>query len=84
VAVITVGTYEAKTHLPRLLEKVCGGETITITRHGKPIAQLVPIGGKSGHSKTEIDFVEQFRKLRRKIKPGGPSIRELIDAGRRT
>jgi prevent-host-death family protein len=38
----TVGSYEAKTHLPRLLERVERGETIIITRHGKAVARLVP------------------------------------------
>jgi prevent-host-death family protein len=38
----TVGSYEAKTHLPQLLERVGHGETFTITRHGKPIARLLP------------------------------------------
>ena len=38
----TVGSYEAKTHLPQLLERVEHGETITITRHGKPVARFVP------------------------------------------
>jgi prevent-host-death family protein len=33
---------EAKTHLPRLLGDVERGETIIITRHGRPIAQIVP------------------------------------------
>ncbi len=33
---------EVKTHLPRLLDRVEHGETIVITRHGRPIAQLVP------------------------------------------
>jgi prevent-host-death family protein len=33
---------EAKTHLPQLLDEVERGETILITRHGKPIARLVP------------------------------------------
>ena len=37
-----VGSYEAKTHLPRLLSQVEKGETITITRRGKPIARIVP------------------------------------------
>ena len=37
------GAYEAKTHLPRLLERVAGGESLTITRHGRPIARLVPV-----------------------------------------
>ncbi|MFL6466305.1 MAG: type II toxin-antitoxin system Phd/YefM family antitoxin [Bryobacteraceae bacterium] len=38
-----VGAFEAKTHLAELLDRVCEGESITITRHGKPVAQLVPI-----------------------------------------
>ena len=38
----TVGVYEAKTHLPRLLEEVRSGERITITKHGVPIALLIP------------------------------------------
>ncbi len=38
----TVGSYEAMTHLPQLLERVEHGESITITRHGKPVARLVP------------------------------------------
>ena len=38
----TVGSYEAKTHLPALLGRVAKGETITITKHGKPVAKLVP------------------------------------------
>ena len=38
----TIGAFEAKTHLSALLERVAQGESFTITRHGKPIAQLVP------------------------------------------
>ena len=38
----TVGAFEAKTHLSALLERVAQGESFTITRHGKPVAQLVP------------------------------------------
>lgn len=38
----SVGSYEAKTHLPRLLSQVEKGETITITKRGKPIAALSP------------------------------------------
>ena len=37
-----VGVLEAKTHFSALLEEVTGGEEVTITRHGKPIAKLVP------------------------------------------
>ena len=38
-----VGVYDAKTHLPRLLDEVERGETVTITRHGRPVARLVPV-----------------------------------------
>ena len=38
----SVGSYEAKTHLPRLLSEVEKGGTIIITRRGKPIARIVP------------------------------------------
>lgn len=38
-----IGAYEAKTHLPRLLDRVEAGEGLTITRHGRPVARLVPI-----------------------------------------
>jgi prevent-host-death family protein len=38
----SVGSYEAKTHLPRLLSQVEKGETITITKRGKPVAVLSP------------------------------------------
>jgi prevent-host-death family protein len=37
-----IGTFEAKTHLSRLLDEVAGGETIYITKHGKRVAELRP------------------------------------------
>jgi prevent-host-death family protein len=38
---ITVGAFEAKTHLSALLEKVAAGEDVLITKHGKAVARLV-------------------------------------------
>jgi len=38
-----VGAFEAKTHLSELLAAVEAGETVTITRRGKAVAQLTPI-----------------------------------------
>ena len=37
-----VGAFEAKTHLAALLDAVGAGEQIIITRHGRPVARLVP------------------------------------------
>ncbi len=39
----TVGLAEAKATLSALLDRVEKGETITITRHGAPIAELLPV-----------------------------------------
>ena len=75
----TVGAYEAKTHLPALLAQVERGETVTITRHGRPIARLIPI---DIHRPVE-DVIIELRELRRGITTGGMSIREMIEEGRR-
>lgn len=44
----TVSAYEAKTQLPRLLRAAERGETVVITRHGKPVAQLGPVQDQRG------------------------------------
>ena len=46
----SVGAYEAKTHLPQLLDRVEGGETITITRHGRAVAKLIPAVRRQGQA----------------------------------
>jgi prevent-host-death family protein len=38
---IEVGTYEAKARLSELIDKAEAGETVVITRHGRPVARLV-------------------------------------------
>lgn len=77
----TVGAYEAKTHLPSLLEKVTRGEKITITKHGVPIAMIVPV---EGAVKPDVNStVEAIREFRRGRKLKGISIREMIEEGRR-
>jgi len=77
-----VGAYEAKTHLAALLDRVERGERVTITRHGRPVAVLVPPPGASG--RTAAESVSALLELRRGRKLGeGLTVRDLIDAGRR-
>lgn len=76
-----VGAYEAKTHLPRLLDEVEKGERITITKHGRPVAVLIPPGMSGSTNADEI--LQRIRELRRGNRLNGLSIRELIDEGRR-
>ena len=41
-----VNIYAAKTQLSRLVDQVNAGEEVVITRHGRPVARLVPVAGK--------------------------------------
>lgn len=77
----TVGVYEAKTHLPQLLERVAKGERITITKHGVPVATLQPAG--SIKKMTARETIDQLKRFRNDHRLGGLSIREMIEEGRR-
>ena len=77
-----LGAYEAKTHLSRLLDEVERGESYAITKHGRPVALLVPATpGRSEMTVAEaIDGIRRFRTGRRL---SGISLRDLINDGRR-
>ncbi len=76
-----VGAYEAKTYLPRLLEAVANGEVVTITKHGVPVAMLVPPSHAPRVSTNEA--IAALRQFRRGKTLNGTSIQALIDEGRR-
>lgn len=58
-----IGAYKAKMHLPALLERVARGEWFTITKHGRPVARLVPIGRPGLDRRREaIQRVKRFRE----------------------
>jgi prevent-host-death family protein len=82
---ITVGSFEAKTKLAELLDKVAAGETVTITRYGKAVAKLVPANGADEQERRR-QAIEEIMRWRvgkdRGAKPGS-TIPELIKAGRR-
>jgi prevent-host-death family protein len=78
----SVGSFEAKTHLSQLLQRVAEGEEITITKHGKPVARLVPFSAAkpAPDVRAAVAAMKQFRKGR---SLGGLSIRDMIEEGRR-
>lgn len=75
----TVGAYEAKTHLPRLLDEVEQGGSVTITRHGHPVARLV---GVRRSATDEQDAVSAFVRARAGLRLEG-DVKKLIEEGRR-
>jgi len=55
---MTVGAFEAKTNFSELLEQVSQGAEITITRHEKPVAKLVPFARPS-----RIELADLFQQM---------------------
>jgi prevent-host-death family protein len=77
----SVGAYEAKTHLPKLLERVMKGERITITKHGIPVAVLQP--PDPGQHVDVKRVISEIRLFQEKHKLKGVSIKEMIEEGRK-
>ena len=77
----SVGSYDAKTNLARHLEEVARGETSVITKHGVPVAKLVPPGPSSVNAEQAI---RELQSLREWVQPlGDLTIRDVIEEGRR-
>ena len=77
----TVGAYEAKTRFSELLKEVESGETVIVTRHGQPVARLMPMDRGADDAAAAIEELHRYRRERRPTL-GGISIRELIEEGR--
>jgi prevent-host-death family protein len=65
-----------------LLEKVAAGEEITITRHGAPIARLVPVK-KDASPEERAAAIKRIHKLASGLSLRGLKIKDLIGEGRR-
>ncbi|MCX6411899.1 MAG: type II toxin-antitoxin system prevent-host-death family antitoxin [Actinobacteria bacterium] len=77
-----ISVYEAKTHLSRLIADVEAGEEVTITRHGKPVARLVPA---TDTTDTRAAAVDRLRALKRElgVQATPEEIRSWIDDGKK-
>lgn len=78
----TVGSYEAKTHLPALLERVARGEKILITRWGLPVACLTPPQPETRDTHRVIKEFKAYSKRQGRTL-GRLTFRQLINEGRR-
>ncbi len=76
-----VEAHEAQSHFSELLERVVCGEEIIITRHGSPIARLVPERPATSQERRR-EAILQMRLLASRNRLDGLSIRELIREGR--
>jgi prevent-host-death family protein len=74
-----VGVYEAKTRLTALLDRVEHGEQFTITKHGRPIARLIPVARTDRDRRRQA--IARIKELRKGQVLGG-SLKELVAEGR--
>jgi prevent-host-death family protein len=77
----TMGAFEAKTHFSGLLEQVEKGEQIIITKHGHPIAKLVPISNMD--RETVRMTIEKIRAFQQGNTLNGIDWKSLRDEGRK-
>ena len=74
-----IGAYEAKTHLPKLLERVEKGERFVITRHGRAVAELGPVGKHD--EKSILRAIADLRSFRDELAGRGVRMRDLLGKG---
>ena len=78
---VTIGAFEAKTHLSGLLDRAAMGTRFIITKRGRPVAELIPYTqGRPGPDLGRV--LSEFRVVREAV--GDPmDILELRDEGRK-
>lgn len=79
IAAEPVSAYDAKTHLPRLLERAAQGQRFVITRHGKPVAQLIPF--EEGDEASIRQAIDRVASIRAKLARQGVTLARVLDEG---
>lgn len=85
-----VGIRELKNGTSALIERVENGEVVTVTRHGKPVARLIPAGMPPGMAQLVAEGRVQWSgrkaqvpKTRVKLRGKGKTAAEYVSEGRR-
>jgi antitoxin (DNA-binding transcriptional repressor) of toxin-antitoxin stability system len=80
----SVGSYEAETHLPELLERVERGEKILITWRGAPVALLTQPPQQTATDVQQVVEDMLAYRDRQKRTTSDLTIRQLIEEGRKS
>ena len=78
---LTIGAFEAKNRFSELIDRVDHGAEITITKHDRPVAKIVPVDNAAARRRKHA--AAELRALRSRYTLKDASVRELIDEGRR-
>ena len=77
-----IGAFEARSRLGELLAAVENGEEVTITRHGRPVAKLVPVNALDRSRVAAA--ISGLRRLHGQVRLGDiETVEDLVDEGRR-
>ena len=80
VSGLEIGAHEAGKHFPKLLARVQQGEGFVITRYGKPVAELRPVGSRCRDDiRSAIAWLDDFQTAH---SSASPTVRELIREAR--
>jgi antitoxin (DNA-binding transcriptional repressor) of toxin-antitoxin stability system len=77
-----VKAFEAKAHFSDLPDRVARVEETTIAGLGAPVALLVPVEQEESRL-SHMEIVDGMRTLRKRVKPGNVSVRQMVAEGRR-
>ena len=80
----TIGAYEAKTKFSELLDRVEKGERVTITKHGRPVAELSP--ARKHDPERAAEGFRRMRALAKQVKLDDLSwedLKKMRDEGKR-
>jgi prevent-host-death family protein len=79
-----IGVYDAKTQLPKLLDRVSRGERFVITKRGRPVAELIPAREVGAPNvKQVIQQMQEWQEREGPMLGPGLTIRKLREEGRR-
>jgi prevent-host-death family protein len=82
IAAEPVSAYDAKTHLPRLLERAEQGQRFVITRHGRPVAQLIPF--EPGDAAGPVEAIQRVAAIRLRLQREGVSLQSVSAKAQRS
>ena len=74
-----IGAYEAKIHLSKLLNRVEKGERFVITRYGRAVAELTPVGKRD--EKSTRRAIGDLCSFRNELARRGVRMRDLLHKG---
>jgi prevent-host-death family protein len=78
---VAVGAFEAKNRFSDLIDRVSRGAVVTITKHDRPVAKIVPASNHSNDIRKQA--IADLRAMRKRYALKDVTARELISEGRK-